>query len=648
MFHPRLMLLAVLLVTAIVGVRPSPAAAQAGAALVSAEALVQPLQPVEITATVPDWSGDGSLLIFDSRARLVGHYAVPLQDGSGRVTVEPAGAAGPHWAALFDPSGTMVLGQPLYTLDPQTTLRSGAARYDLLPETIRRFLAADTLSYALDGVPVHGYRSPDSPLLWLRDHYFQNRGFRYWERDLTALPEAFARVQAADGSLPDFLSRPEIGISAFRTPVEADVEYLFVQLIFETWQTGGDREWMLRMLPAAQRAVSYTLTDAQRWDPQLGLVKRPLTIDTWDYEYGPTTTDPLGRPSPRHWIDAQTRWGIFHGDNTGLAAALRMLARMEEQAGQWESAWQRRQLADGIMQRLNGLSWNGRFYTHHVRPVPETLPGVNEAEQLSLSNAIALNRGVLTAEQGRAILAEYQRRLNDPLRTAFAEWYAIDPAYPSGAFGMAGRLGEQPGEYVNGGIMPLVGGELARGAFRYGEEAYGFDILARYSELVQRTGASYLWYYPTGGIAPADHFLPTDGWGASAMLAGLIEGAAGIEDSGINFSSVTLSPRWPAAPRDVITDVYATARYAAGSGYLSYRWQHQLPTAAGAEGRLRMTVTGSGEQVLVRLLLPAGAAAQQVLVDGVPQTLQTETIDTSTYVIVPIGTLRTTIEVSYR
>jgi hypothetical protein len=300
------------------------------------------------------------------------------------------------------------------------------------------------------------------------------------------------------------------------------------------------------------------------------------------------------------------------------------------------------------MQRLNGLSWNGRFYTHHVRPVPETLPGVNEAEQLSLSNAIALNRGVLTAEQGRAILAEYQRRLNDPLRTAFAEWYAIDPAYPSGAFGMAGRLGEQPGEYVNGGIMPLVGGELARGAFRYGEEAYGFDILARYSELVQRTGASYLWYYPTGGIAPADHFLPTDGWGASAMLAGLIEGAAGIEDSGINFSSVTLSPRWPAAPRDVITDVYATARYAAGSGYLSYRWQHQLPTAVGAEGRLRMTVTGSGEQVLVRLLLPAGAAAQQVLVDGVPQTLQTETIDTSTYVIVPIGTLRTTIEVSYR
>jgi hypothetical protein len=647
MFFPRTLLLTLLLVTFGAALLPRPAAAQNSVTMLSAAPLVQPLQPVEITLTVPGANGNGSLLIFDSRARLVGTYPLTFQNGNGRVTVEPAGAAGAHWAALFDPSGSMVLGAPLYTLDPQTTLRSGAARYDLLPETVRSFLAADRVAYQLDGLPVAGYRSPDSPLLWLRDHYYQNRGFRYWEPDLTSLPAAFVRAQAADGSLPDFLARPELGIDAFRTPVEADVEYLFVQLVYETWQTGGDREWMLQMLPAAQRAVNYTLTDGQRWDAQLGLVKRPLTIDTWDYEYGPTTVDAQGRPSPRHWIDGQTRWGIFHGDNSGLAAALRMLATMEEQAGQWESAWYRRQLADDIMTRLNALSWNGRFYTHHVKLVPEVLPGVNEAEQLSLSNAIALNRGVLTLEQGRAILAEYQRRLNDPTRTAFAEWYAIDPAYPAGAFGMAGRLGERPGEYVNGGIMPLVGGELARGAFRYGEEAYGFDILARYSELLQRSGASYLWYYPTGGIAPAEHFLPTDGWGASAMLAGLIEGAAGIEDSGINFSTATLSPRWPAAPRDTITDVYAVARYAAGNGYLAYRWQHQLPTTA-AEGRLQLTVTGSGDQVLTRILLPAGAAAQQLLVDGALRPLQIETVAASRYVVVPIGTLRTTIEIRYR
>lgn len=648
MLHRRLLPVVTLVLLVGIMVRPLPVAAQTPAAVSSSSALVQPLQPVTVTVELPGRDGPATLLIFDSRTRLVDSVSFNLQNGRALLTVEPSGAAGPHWAALFDASGTMVTNGTIYTLDPQTTLRSGAARYDVLPEQLRSFLAADRLAYDLAGVPVVGYRSPDSPLLWLRDHTYQQRGFRYWDADLRSLPEAFARAQAADGSLPDFLSRPDIGISAFRTPVEADVEYLFVQLIFETWQNSGDRDWMLAQLPAAQRAISYTLTDALRWEPTLGLVKRPLTIDTWDYEYGPTTVDALGRPSPRHWIDDQTRWGIFHGDNTGLAAALRMLATMEEQAGQWESAWQRRQLADAIMARLNGLSWNGRFYTHHVRLRPELLPGVNEAEQLSLSNALALNRGVLTVEQGRAILAEYRRRLNDPQRVAFAEWYAIDPAYPSGAFGMAGRLGERPGEYVNGGIMPLVGGELARGAFRFGEEAYGFDILARYSELVQRSGASYLWYYPTGGIAPAEHFLPTDGWGASAMLAGLLEGAAGLEDTGINFSTATLSPRWPAAPREPINAVYAVARYAAGNGYLAYRWQHQTPLTRAGDGRLRLTTTGSGDQVLARILLPAGVNARQVLVDGVLRPLQLETIGTSSYVLVSIGTLRTTVEVIYQ
>ena len=80
--------------------------------------------------------------------------------------------------------------------------------------------------------------------------------------------------------------------------------------------------------------------------------------------------------------------------------------------------------------------------------------------------------------------------------------------------------GHNPGEYVNGGIMPLVGGELARGAFDHGFEAYGFDILQRYYSLIAGTNASYLWYYPIGqpGISGADT-IPTDGWGSSAMLA---------------------------------------------------------------------------------------------------------------------------------
>jgi len=53
------------------------------------------------------------------------------------------------------------------------------------------------------------------------------------------------------------------------------------------------------------------------------------------------------------------------------------------------------------------------------------------------------------------------------------------------------------GAYCNGGIMPLVGGELARAAFDHGFEAYGVDILRRYFALASEKGESYLWYFRT-------------------------------------------------------------------------------------------------------------------------------------------------------
>ncbi len=631
----RLLLLMVLVGMALSLRAPTmPARAAAATGFHSLNAAAQPLLPAPVVARIAGYDGPATLIVFDSQGRFVGDFPLTINNGEGWVAVTPRGALGEHWAALFTADGRMVANGPLYRLDAETTLRSGVTGYDRLYPTVRRFMAADRLSYLLDGQIVTGYRSPDSPLLWLRDHYYQNRAFRYFETDLRSLPEAFARAQAPDGSLPDFLARPEWGIPAFRTPVEADVEYLFVQLIFETWQVTGDTAWMLSLLPAAQRAIDYTMRDPLRWEPTLGLVKRPFTIDTWDYEYGAPVINPqTGVLGPRHWIDEQTKWGIFHGDNTGLAAALNMLALMEEAAGQSDLAAVRRIIAADLITRLNALSWNGRFYTHHVKLVPYQVPGVNEAEQLSLSNAIALNRGVLSEAQGRAIVAEYLRRLNDPNRIAFAEWYSIDPPFPAGAFGMNGRLGERPGEYVNGGIMPLVGGELARGAFRFGYEGYGFNILQRYIDLIERTGATYLWYYPTGGIALADDFLPTDGWGASAMLGALIEGAAGIEDQHIGLRSVTIAPRWPADAIHDLRDVYAVARYAASDSYAAYHWQF-TPSVAAQPGRIELAVTGSGETYRLRILLPADAVPQTVRLNGSPAPLQIEQIGTSRYLII--------------
>lgn len=595
----------------------------------SSQPVVAPLQSVTINVSIPTYTGPASLLIFDAAGRAVGTWEFDVVNGAASVQVTPRGTLGEHWAALFA-SGLQVASGTIYRLDATTTVQTGQEVFDQLYPRVRGLMANAHLGYHLDGHYVQGYRSPDSPLLWLRDHYYQGRAFCYFDQDVTSLLDAFRREQAGDGSLPDFIARPDWHIDSFRTPVEADVEYLFVQAVYEAWQMTGNDQWLITKLPAMQRAINYTLSDPLRWEPTLGLVKRPFTIDTWDFEYGATTTDPnTGQPAPRHWIDDQTKWGIFHGDNTGLAQALVSLATIEQYLGQPEQAQYHRDLAGAIMARLNALSWNGKFYTHHVKLVPYDVPGVDEAQQLSLSNAIALNRNVLTVEQARTIIAEYRSRLRDRYNVAFAEWWSIDPPFPAGSFGLAGRLGERPGEYVNGGIMPLVGGELARGAFRYGFEDYGFDILDRYYRMIRSSNASFLWYYPTGGpgIGSPDT-IPTDGWGAGAMVAALIGGAAGIEDNGVRYSDVIVSPRWTAA--NDVTQAYVVARYAASDGYVAYRWAH-----ARERGKtyLRMEATGSGSVLRLRLMLPSDTkSVQGVSLNGQPVPITLDTIGTSQYV----------------
>jgi hypothetical protein len=587
---------------------------------------VAPLQPVTLTLQIADYTGPAELRLYDARQRMVGMQSVTVQDGQATVELLPRGALGSQWALALVEGQVAGARRDLFTLDATTEVQTGWAKLDALYPTVRGFMEQKVVSYDLEGMPVRGYRSPDNPLLWLRDHVHQGRGFRYFEQDVTSLLDAFARAQFPDGSFPDVLDYPELGMSARRMDPESDLEYLFVQGVYEAWQMTGDDDWMRGKLPAIRRGLAYITSDPLRWDAERGLIRRPYTIDTWDFQYGPTTISPDGKAAPRHWIDDQTIWGIFHGDNTGLAYAMKLLARMEEHLGHAAAAQEWRERSWGVMQRLNALSWNGSFFIHFI-PVdgPLEVPGVDTDMQLSLSNAYALNREVLTFGQGVDIVTSYYHRRD--FDRAFAEWYSIDPPFPEGSFGMGGRTGERPGEYVNGGIMPLVGGELARGAFRYGAEAYGFDILERYATLIELSGASYLWYYPedaSPGISSLDT-VPTDGWGSSAMLGALLEGAAGIEDQSTRYREVTVSPRWTATP--AVDSARVVARYGASDGYVAYTWER---TAQG----LRLDLTGSWEHAWVRLLLPTDAPEKVTLrVDGTPAPITIEARGTSRYAI---------------
>ena len=502
---------------------------------------------------------------------------------------------------------------------------TGRPAFDRLFPLVRSFLEQDALDLVVDGQRLRGYRPPDAKSIWIRDHGDMMRAFRYFEPDLTSLVQHFADTQAQSGRVFDYVTtfpeklpcERENWTKYVRVPVEADVEYRFVKAAYLAWQASGDDEWMARLLPNLERALRYITTHPWYWDARRGLVKRAYTIDTWDFAY----------TAGRHeWLQFQitddTYWGFMHGDNSGYYEAFRLMAMLHRRVGDPGTAddWDRR--ASDLRVATNQACWNGRFYTHFVKLTPVTIAGVDEAAQLSLSNPMAINRGVADHAQAVSIIREYQRRGSEG--RAFAEWFSIDPPFPDGIFGDERLVA---GAYVNGGILPLVGGELARAAFDHGFEAYGVDILRRYFAMIDAKRETYLWYFPDGRpcsveASTSPEAQPTDGWGSSAMAWALIEGLAGVVDRGRAFDRVCLSPRWAAADVETADVRVGYAASDTGVGYEYHCDGHHVTLA----------VDAPAGRVDLHLLLPHGRLATAVRVNGHPVAFETVTIEESAYV----------------
>ncbi|HDL18946.1 MAG TPA: hypothetical protein ENH29_07815, partial [Bacteroidetes bacterium] len=359
-------------------------------------------------------------------------------------------------------------------------IKTSSGKWEKFTAQIEQFLAADTIELTVEGEKVHGYRSPDSPALWIRDHSDILRGGKYFAQDMKSAVEVFAQTQAANGRIFDFIiTTPEKKEAEnwekwVRVQVEADVEYRFVKAAFTAWQAAGDDEWLAGLLPNLEKALAYSMAHPWRWDEQYGLIKRPYTIDTWDFDYTAGRTKWLN-----FRITPDTFWGIFHGDNSGFYEAANLLAVMFRSVGESVRADYWSCVAEELRRRANQLLFNGRFYTHFYKLTPVKIDGVDEAEQLSLSTPMAINRGMATHEMAVAILQEYRQRKKNS--SAFAEWFGIDPPFPDGIFGDEKLSG---GAYINGGIFPLTGGELSRAAFEHGFEEYGLQTLEQYRTMI--------------------------------------------------------------------------------------------------------------------------------------------------------------------
>ena len=123
---------------------------------------------------------------------------------------------------------------------------------------------------------------------------------------------------------------------------------------------------------------------------------------------------------------------------------------------------------------------------------------------------------------------------------------------------------------------------------------------------------------------PAVSFGGPDNWAAGAVVYGLVEGLAGVEDRDVAYRVAGIAPRWPAAGTN---EAKVVVHYLASDGYVAYDYRHD-PSAR----EIALTVTGSGERAVCHVLLPAGVATATAVSDrSTPVAFTTSRVESSTY-----------------
>ncbi len=490
-----------------------------------------------------------------------------------------------------------------------------------------------------------GYRNMDGRVVamgppWLRDHIHEMKAYKYFVEDMTGGLEFFFRHQLPDGQFPDFFvpigdqhqkfvhpdfeqEDPAENRVFIRVPVEADLEYLAVEGVYQAWQATGNTLWMSDQIPILKKGLRHLTSHKWRWSEEHGLVKRPFTPDTWDFINWYDADDHFKTNCEIRRMDDSIPFCLFHGDNSGLYSACMMMATLVEaclvppdptcRAAQGTplqpSYWS--EFGEGVRERANKLLWGDGFYIHQVHLDPALEAEHNERFRLSLSNPYDINRGMPTHEMAVSILDAYPERWKLRRDTHIAEWFTIDPPYePRFSWYL-------PGEYVNGGLFGAVAGELSKAAFNHGREAYAVDILRRYHALTREAGEVRFMWWPDGrpyGGGPS-------GWCGAAVVSAMMEGLAGIRDRGIGMSDVVLSPRWTSAG---VSSAGIRARYPASNRSLSYLYEADSK-------RVSLNCAGDGNHLAIHLMLPDRAQVMSVTWDGRPVSHTLSRIEDSSY-----------------
>jgi hypothetical protein len=449
-------------------------------------------------------SAPGTVEVRDGAHRL--YFAAPTD---GQVSFLAGGALGRQEVLFRDGSGREG-GRVTFTLEAETSVDDGGKYRDmfgLFRKGMNAYSPTGVESTVWNGRTYHYFVN------WVLDNYHTSKGMKYFSPVESEFIDLMRAAQREDGMIWSNINSGEAVsyyLTAYgpfgyvrkygdryfvRQPAENHPEYVYVSSIYQAWKASGDDAWMRQCLGSAMRALDYSMSDPARWSARFQLLKRVYTIDSWDFQIDDAYTPDIGLTNTMLIDPVKSKFGVFFGDNVYYAAACEELSEMLDKAGNPSGAARLRERSAGIRQRLDGLSWNGRFFTHFIDEDPGVRRdlGVDPASQIAQGNAYALNRGI-GPEHAAAIIGTYRALMGHLPQGSPGEWYSIYPPFPRGF-----EREDKVWQYMNGGVGGHVAGELARGAFEFGEEAYGRSILDRLTDLGHRHGDK-IWFCYTGSV----------------------------------------------------------------------------------------------------------------------------------------------------
>ena len=477
---------------------------------------------------------------------------------------------------------------------------------------------------------------------WVRDHIHTMKAYKYWEEDMGSYLEFFMGRQRENGMYFDYWesyrNRPVgqlyftncfdrqfyfVDVENlnwfFRMPIEADLEYLMVEGVYTNWQASGDRAYLEQWLPVLEKGMKYEMTDPLRWSSEHLLVKRPYSIDTWDFSSAPEGMEGEARLIYHIGNDENTPKGIMFGDNSGMFSACMQLSEMYAALEKQDKSKIWGLQGELFRQRLNSICWNGEYYAHFIPedPVPAHID-MDPIHDLTLSNTYTINRKACTPGMAASIIEKYREVEEETSESSVAGWYGIYPPVEP-HFGKY-----KAGVYVNGAVLPLVGGELAKAAFQNGYEKFAVEQLKKLDRILSLNERRLPGCVNTDGTEQ-EEAIPNE-WGQAAFVSALVEGLAGIVDKSILFREVEISPRW------YFTEVEETS---VSVGYAEEGRQVQYDYSFDdQENRVEIKTRGKFDRFTLRIPFADNTSTAVAELNGSIVPVQNEWVNQSQYAVI--------------